>query len=381
MYCCKGCKVRFPGHPFRAGPRHIKQRDKLKLMLNINGYRAVQTGVAWSDRSGRVRLEVAGPDRAKFLHNLTTNDVKRLPVNRGCEAFVTSPQGKALAYVKILACTSRFWCAPIPVDWCWPCRTSRSTASSTTSSWRTAPKRHSSFTWPARGAEELLRISGGRLPEPGELSQLATAMADCPLLMIRESPTGRPGLTMIGARSSGAKVAGLLRAHGHELGWAELDLESFEVLRIEAGTPVFGRDVTEKNLPQEIGRDAQAINFVKGCYLGQETVARLDALGHVNQILKGLLLAPHASPPPAGQRPGSRWQARGFRDLVGDLTGLGCPGGSGHGPQHACSRGCHLVVKQHERLHDRGPAATVCDLPMLPPTVGRRRDSPPAARM
>jgi len=61
------------------------------------------------------------------------------------------------------------------------------------------------------------------------------------------------------------------------------------VLRIEAGTPVYGKEITEKNLPQEIGRDDRAISFVKGCYLGQETVARLDALGHVNQLLKGLV--------------------------------------------------------------------------------------------
>jgi folate-binding protein YgfZ len=74
----------------------------------------------------------------------------------------------------------------------------------------------------------------------------------------------------------------------------------FEVLRIEAGTPVFGKDITEKNLPQEIGRDARAINFVKGCYLGQETVARLDALGHVNQILRGLVFEPGSDCPPSG---------------------------------------------------------------------------------
>src|SRR5262249_52381639 len=45
---------------------------------------------------------------------------------------------------------------------------------------------------------------------------------------------------------------------------------------------------TDDNLPQEVGRDAQAISFTKGCYLGQETVARIDALGHVNQLLVGL---------------------------------------------------------------------------------------------
>jgi folate-binding protein YgfZ len=58
--------------------------------------------------------------------------------------------------------------------------------------------------------------------------------------------------------------------------------------RIEAGVPLFGRDITADNLPQEIGRDQVAISFTKGCYLGQETVARIDALGHVNRQLVGV---------------------------------------------------------------------------------------------
>jgi folate-binding protein YgfZ len=61
--------------------------------------------------------------------------------------------------------------------------------------------------------------------------------------------------------------------------------EAFEAARIEQGFPLFARDVTDKNFPQEIGRDPLAISFKKGCYLGQETVARIDALGHVNQSL------------------------------------------------------------------------------------------------
>ena len=54
--------------------------------------------------------------------------------------------------------------------------------------------------------------------------------------------------------------------------------------------------MTEKNLPQEVDRDARAISFVKGCYLGQETVARLDALGHVNRILRGFEIDAEAPP-------------------------------------------------------------------------------------
>src|SRR5262245_27548593 len=65
------------------------------------------SGVGLSERSDRVRLEVTGPDRAKFLQNLTTNDIKRLATGRGCEAFVTSPQGKTIAYTIVLACEDR----------------------------------------------------------------------------------------------------------------------------------------------------------------------------------------------------------------------------------------------------------------------------------
>src|SRR5262245_19163711 len=73
-------------------------------MLTFKGYRAVSHHVALSRHASRMRLEIAGPDRAKFLHNLTTNEVKRLPVGHGCEAFITSPQGKTLAFVKLLIC-------------------------------------------------------------------------------------------------------------------------------------------------------------------------------------------------------------------------------------------------------------------------------------
>ena len=54
---------------------------------------------------------------------------------------------------------------------------------------------------------------------------------------------------------------------------------------------MFGVDFDDRNFPQEVGRNEQAISFTKGCYLGQETVARIDALGHVNQRLAGVRFA------------------------------------------------------------------------------------------
>ena len=66
--------------------------------------------------------------------------------------------------------------------------------------------------------------------------------------------------------------------------------------RLEFGTPLYGQDITEKNLPQELARNDRAISFTKGCYLGQETVARIDALGHVNRTFCGFRFDGQAIP-------------------------------------------------------------------------------------
>ncbi len=252
------------------------------------------------DRSDRSRLSIAGPDRAKFLHNLMTNEVKRLAPGKGCEAFVTSTQGKTLAYVSVLAAEDHILLRTDPggtyallphlekygvFD-----DVAIEDASATTFEFHVA----------GPAAADILRRAGGQLPEELDLAHVQTELAGRPVRMIRESPTPLPGLTLIGKGADARPVKDSLLEHGHDLGLVEAGPDVFEILRIEAGTPVFGKDVTDKNLPQEIGRDARAISFVKGCYLGQETVARLDALGHVNQILKGLVFEPGSPCPEAG---------------------------------------------------------------------------------
>jgi tRNA-modifying protein YgfZ len=247
----------------------------------MSGYDAAKTSLALWDRSRRVRVEVTGPDRAKFLHNLTTNDIKRLAVGSGVEAFVTSPQGKTLGHVTILAEDDKLLLradAPqfpdvlahlrkyglfddVAID---------DVTSSTFELHLVGPR-----------AEDVARGCCEQLPPDGELRH-GTARPFCRL--VRETILGAQGLTLIGPASEAESLARAIRHSGA----VALDDASAEALRIEAGTPLFGRDVTPENLPQEVGRDDRAINFVKGCYLGQETVARLDALGHVNKILRGL---------------------------------------------------------------------------------------------
>jgi folate-binding protein YgfZ len=91
-------------------------------------------------------------------------------------------------------------------------------------------------------------------------------------------------LLLSGESDAVTSLAGSLR----KAGVAEIESTVYEQVRIESGWPEFGRDISRQNLPQEIDRDSRAISFEKGCYLGQETVARIDAFGHVNQKLVGL---------------------------------------------------------------------------------------------
>ena len=76
-----------------------------------------------------------------------------------------------------------------------------------------------------------------------------------------------------------------------------IDSDSVDWLRIESGIPLFGTDMNVSNLPQEILRDDQSIHFEKGCYLGQETVARIDALGQVNKLLTTVKLSGEVAEP------------------------------------------------------------------------------------
>src|SRR5438552_1002586 len=149
-----------------------------------------ETGIGLADRSERVRIEVSGPDRAKFLHNLTTNDVKRLAAGCGCEAFVTSPQGKTMAYVIILAAEDRIWVRSDPggMELALPHLHKYGVLDDVTIDDCTATTFELHLAGP--GAAELIRRAGGRVPKEGDYAHLAAELGGCAVRVVRESPTG-----------------------------------------------------------------------------------------------------------------------------------------------------------------------------------------------
>jgi folate-binding protein YgfZ len=131
------------------------------------------------------------------------------------------------------------------------------------------------------------------LPAPaGRLEHAAASIGGNDVWVRRVDLTGPDGFLIAFRRESLDTVATALIMAGA----IRCGMDVFETCRIEYGTPLYGRDISEENLPQEVDRDALAINFTKGCYLGQETVARIDALGHVNRLLRGVKFAAKAVP-------------------------------------------------------------------------------------
>lgn len=330
-------------------------------MTNPDTYRAAREAAAWIDHTARARLRVTGPDRAKFLHNLTTNDVKRLPVGRGCEAFVTSPQGKTLAFIVVhaLADALLLRAGPGGIDLALPHL--RKYGIFDDVALDDASAETAEFHVLGPDAAGRLQALGATPPEAVDLAAAESTVAGVGVLIVRESPAGVPGFTLVAPAAEASRLAEALRASGLET----LDPEAFEALRIEAGTPAFGRDLNEKNLPQEADRDARAISFVKGCYLGQETVARLDALGHVNKILRRLVSLPGDPVPP----PGAALEADG--KAVGAVTSSAYSPGRGAGVALAVVRVAH--AEPGSAVTWKGPgdaeafALAVDDPPLLPP--------------
>jgi tRNA-modifying protein YgfZ len=260
------------------------------------GYDAASRSVGLIDRSARVRIELSGPERAKMLHNLTTNDIKRLKPGAGTEAFLTSSQGRTLAFLAVHCEEDRLLVrsdpgtaeailAHIAKFGLFEDATTRDVSAETAEWHLVGPE----------AAEVLKQVIG---VEAGpDLSLISGTYQGQPVRVIRESPTSHPGITLIASRDGSDSLSAVLIEAVTARGGQRLDPEEFEALRIEAGTPAFGRDLSATNLPQEVNRDARAISFVKGCYLGQETVARLDALGHVNKILFGAVAESDRVPP------------------------------------------------------------------------------------
>jgi len=217
-------------------------------------------------------IRVTGNDRDRFLHSFCTADIKKLPEGRRCEAFFLNPKGKTIDHC---------WMVKRPVDLL-IVSTSDSPSEliehldrylisddvqleDISSKWRCG------FVF---GSEATVAMTKTEMPVPED-----DAVQLDGFRTLFNAEFGGEGICILEPSAGDVDSLEVLSQAGATV----VSLEDFHSYRVASGTPWVGIDITDANLPQEFGRDATAISFTKGCYLGQETVARLDAMGHVNQ--------------------------------------------------------------------------------------------------
>ena len=248
-------------------------------------YQAMQMSCAVCDLEGRTQIELTGADRQRFLHNLCTNDIVRLAPGDGCEAFATNVQGKCVGHLFVMCQEKSLRVSTVAGQ-----------AESLMAHWDrylitedvemqdcTASRRELLIA----GPQSSVILSRLGIPSPpsailanGEvrIGAVTCGLTRTPLVAtenyVLSYPVAAHDELQIALANAGAAVA------DPNVTW-----QAFEAARLEHRFPWYGRDIDNKTLPQEVNRDAAAISFKKGCYLGQETVARIDALGHVNRLL------------------------------------------------------------------------------------------------
>jgi len=257
----------------------------------LSEYAALAGGVGVVDLSGRTQIEFTGRDRAAFLHNLCTNQVRDLPAGSGCEAFVLNVKGHVIGHVFVFATPQSHVLETVAGQ--------AGTLMPHFERYLIREDVQLQDRW--REWSELL-VSGPEAESlmgkadlsvgPDRLAHIAGELVGERVWVRRVDLAGPVGFLVACQR----EALGAVWERFVGAGAVGCGADAFQAARIEYGTPLFGCDITAENLPQEVDRSRLAISFTKGCYLGQETVARIDALGHVNRLLRGVKFLGDAIP-------------------------------------------------------------------------------------
>ena len=261
-------------------------------------HRAVRQSAGLIDRSGRGLLRFVGGDRAEYLHNMLTNDLTALLPGSGCYAAATTEKAKMLADLRITCLTDSLF---VDVE---PSVTEKIQkhldkyiiTSDVTIENNSDTLCAISVSGPKSPQILTAVFPGATLPEK-ECGNIQTDFNQRSVLIIRNEITGETGFDLYAPKEAATELWNALIREGKAFGMKPAGLRALESLRIEAGIPVYGLDMDESHFPMEAGIEKRAISYTKGCYMGQETIARADAHGHMNRRLMGLELTVEQLPP------------------------------------------------------------------------------------
>jgi len=266
-------------------------------------YAAVRKGVGIMDLSSRGKIRVTGEDRVKWLQSIISNDLLPLGPEQGIYSTFLTHKGKILAYFRVYQLGDALMLEDVG-----------ETGDATFSALRKfllfgtkAKMDNCGETWGALlisgpKALELVRSAFGTdLSSLKPLSFERLEIDAHSALLVRTEETGETDIEIF-IPSGGLRTAWeRLWTAGDSIGMKPFGTQALDILRVEAGLPKMGQDLTEDIVPPEANLEGKSFSLTKGCYPGQEVVARMDTYGSVRRRLIGLVLRESTVPAPGAK--------------------------------------------------------------------------------
>jgi folate-binding protein YgfZ len=323
----------------------------------IAEHRAVMTGAGLIDRSVLGKATVTGRDRAAFLQGMLSNDVKALQPGQGCPAAFLDAVGKVVSLVVVYALPDRIL-LELPAG-----STEKFLQAidkfliSEKAEFEASDDAYAilSVQGPKAG-EVLARVSGTALDlAPYAHAEVVVGGAAVHVMQRAEAIT--PGFHCWVTPEDAPALWKALR----EAGAVPVGADAAETLRLEAGIPIYGVDVDEGVILPET-RLETLVSYTKGCYIGQETVARVKYRGHINRGLSGLVLDGETVPSPGDTILAADKDIGRITSAVRSVA-LGRPIALGYVRREHFEPGSAVAVKSGEGL----VSGHVSDLPFVKP--------------
>lgn len=265
--------------------------------ITERAYHALQDRALLVDRSSRLRMRFSGAKAAESLTGLVTSDVLALAPGKGQYSAALTPKGKVIADVRIFATEGNLLVDTNAAAGPGLVGMIKKFVNPRLAKYEDVSAQSGDLGLFGGGASAMLRATLGDSAIPGDApySNVVTTSGGELLMIARVPDFGVEGFEIIGARS----VVDELRARLAAAGAIEDTGDALTIARVEAGRPDWGVDMDDSLLAQEVDMDRlDAISYTKGCYTGQETVARVHYRGHVNRHLRGLRFQEQVVPPP-----------------------------------------------------------------------------------
>jgi glycine cleavage system T protein len=262
-------------------------------------YQAVRQAVGLSDLSHRGKIRVTGDDRITWLQSLISNDILPLQPGQGRYSSFLTHKGKMLGYFRVYALSDSLWVEDVG-----------EVGDATFQALRRfllygvkAKMENCTESW------GLLLVSGPKacatvsatfgvvMSDLKPLSVISAQICSHPSFVLRTEETGEDDLEILLPADALNTAWERLMEAGARYGIKAVGGTAREALRIEAGLPKAGLDLNEEIVPPEANLEGKAFSLNKGCYPGQEVVARMDTYGNIRRKLVGFLLKDPTVPP------------------------------------------------------------------------------------